>query len=283
MSVSNDAVIRRVRTLLYHVPVTRPTENLPLLGQRVLITRAKEQAPELAAPLRALGAETIELPTIAISNPEDWGPMDQAVQSAATYDWIIFTSVNGVRKFMERASATATDIRSLAAMKIAAIGAATAAELRKHGLHVEKVPDEYRAEGVLEAFAGEALQDKRFLIPRAKVARDVLPNELRNRGALVDVVEAYRTVVPPESADRARTIFSRNRPTIITFTSSSTVENFLRLLPPEEKDAILQNVKIASIGPITSDTLRRHGLTVDIEAREYTIPALVQAITEASK
>ena len=253
-------------------------ELLPLFGQRILITRSREQAAELAGPLRALGAETIELPTIAIQDPQDWAPLDHAVRVAGGYDWIIFTSVNGVRKFMERMAAIGGDIRKLAATKLCAIGPATAAELGRRLLSVEKVPRQYRAEGVLEAFSGEALEGKRFLIPRAKVARDVLPEELRKRGAQVDVVEAYRTVAPPESVERARVIFSRHKPTLIAFTSSSTVENLLRLLPPEEGSAYLQNVKVASIGPITSATLRRHGLAVDIEAREYTIPSLVEAI-----
>ena len=256
-------------------------EKLPLFGQRILITRAREQAAELAAPLRALGAETLELAAIEIQNPDDWSPLDAAARSAGRYDWIIFTSANGVRKFMERMAATQTDIRALAGRQLCAIGPATAAELRRRLLRVDKVPREYRAEGVLEAFAGESLTGKRILIPRAKVARDLLPDELRKRGATVDVVEAYRTVVPAESDKKARIIFTRHKPTLVTFTSSSTVENFLRMLPEPEREAWLQGVKLASIGPITSATLRRHGLTADIEAREYTVPALVEAIAEA--
>ncbi len=256
-------------------------EKLPLFGERVLITRSRDQAAEMAAPLRSLGAETIELPTIAIHDPEDWSPLDRALETAGSYDWIIFTSANGVRKFMDRMGVTGQDIRSLAGAKICAIGPATAEELRRHLLQVAKVPREYRAEGVLEAFSDEPLAGKRFLIPRARVARDVLPDELRKRGAQVDVAEAYRTLPPADSAERTQVIFSRHPPTVITFTSSSTVENFLRLLPEGEQSAYLNNVKLASIGPITSGTLRRHGLPVDIEAREYTIPALVAAIVES--
>jgi uroporphyrinogen III methyltransferase/synthase len=256
-------------------------EKLPLFGQRILITRAREQAAELAAPLRALGAETLELPAIEIQDPEDWSRLDEAARSAGGYDWIIFTSANGVRKFMERMAATQADIRALAGTKLCAIGPATAAELRRRLLHVDKVPREYRAEGMLEAFAGETLTGKRVLIPRAKVARDLLPDELRKRGATVDVVEAYSTVAPAESETRARIIFTRHKPTLVTFTSSSTAENFLRMLPAAEREGWLQGVKLASIGPITSATLHRHGLTADIEAREYTVPALVAAIVEA--
>ena len=255
-------------------------ECLPLFGERVLITRSRDQAAELAAPLRALGAETIELPTIAIHDPEDWSPLDRALETAGSYDWIVFTSANGVRKFTGRMRATGKDIRILAGARICTIGPATAEEVHKHLLRVEKVPREYRAEGVLEAFSNEPLAGKRFLIPRARVARDVLPDELRKRGAQVDVVEAYRTLAPADSPERAKVIFSRHLPTVITFTSSSTAENFLRLLPEGEQSTYLKNVKLASIGPITSGTLRRLSLTVDIEAREYTIPALVAAIVE---
>ncbi|MBI3895538.1 MAG: uroporphyrinogen-III C-methyltransferase [Acidobacteria bacterium] len=256
-------------------------ECLPLFGQRILITRPAEQAAALASPLRALGAETLELPTIAIEDPEDWAAFDEALQRLHSYHWLLFTSANGVRKFMERMAATGTDIRLLANAKICAIGPATAEALRKHLLRVEKMPQEYRAEGVLKAFAGESLTDQRFLIPRAKIARDLLPVELCKRGAQVDVVEAYRTVLPPDSRERARVIFSRHRPTVIAFTSSSTIENLLRLAPIEERENWLRDTKIASIGPITSQTLRKHGLPVHMEASAYTIPALVAVIVDS--
>ncbi|MGH9786471.1 MAG: uroporphyrinogen-III synthase, partial [Terriglobia bacterium] len=281
-------------------------ECLPLFGERILITRAREQAAELAEPLRALGAETIELPTIAVEDPADWSPLDGAIRQLKTsaspgqsretsggrgkYDWLIFTSANGVRKFIERLAATKTDIRVLAGVKICAIGPATAGELGKHLLAVDVMPRSYVAEGVLEALAEEPVAGKRFLIPRAKVARDVLPEELRKRGAEVDVVEAYRTILPAdpagrdggiEAAERTESIFSRHRPTLIVFTSSSTVSNLLRLIPPEKRASYLDGVRIASIGPITSQTARRAGLPVHIEARQHTIPALVEAIVAA--
>ncbi|OFV96519.1 MAG: uroporphyrinogen-III C-methyltransferase [Acidobacteria bacterium RIFCSPLOWO2_02_FULL_61_28] len=259
-------------------------ECLPLFGERILITRPREQARELAEPLRALGAETIELPTIAIADPEDWSALDGAIErlgTPRTYDWLIFTSANGVRKFMQRMAANGTDVRRLAGAKICAIGPATADELRAHLLVVDVVPRTYVAEGVLEALAEEPLAGKRILIPRARVARDVLPAELRKRGAEVDVVEAYRSILPTERTEKTEAIFTRHRPTLIVFTSSSTVENLLRLIPPEKRDSYLEGVRIASIGPITSRAIRRAGLTVHIEAGEYTIPALVAAIVEA--
>jgi uroporphyrinogen III methyltransferase/synthase len=268
-------------------------ECLPLFGERILITRAREQAAKLAEPLRALGAETIELPTIAIEDPEDWAPLDRAIERLRErgYDWLIFTSANGVRQFVERLAATKTDIRVLAGMKICAIGPATAGELGRHLLAVDVVPRSYVAEGVLEALAAEPVAGKRFLIPRARVARDLLPAELRKRGAVVDVVEAYRTILPTgktegiettEVAERIESIFSRHRPTVIVFTSSSTVSNLLRLISSEKRAAYLDGVRIASIGPITSETIRRAGLPVHIEAREHTIPALVEAIVAAA-
>ena len=279
-------------------------ECLPLFGERILITRAREQAAELAEPLRALGADTIELPVIAIedpaiadpADPEDRPPLDRAIERLDEYDWLIFTSANGVRKFIQRLAESGTDIRALAGKKICAIGPATAGELRKHLLTVDVVPRSYVAEGVLEALAEEPVEGKRFLIPRAKVARDVLPDELRKRGAEVDVVEAYRTILPTERTERnagteetertefrerIESIFSRHRPTLIVFTSSSTVENLLRLIPAEKRTEYLDGVRIASIGPITSETARRAGLTVQIEAPEHTIPALVEAIVAA--
>jgi uroporphyrinogen III methyltransferase / synthase len=272
-----------LQTLLYHDDVRMLAQKAWLSGQRILITRARHQAAELGDPLRALGAEIIELPTIAIAHPDDWTALDRTMREASGYDWIIFTSANAVRKFAERAAAISADLSGIANVKIAAIGSATAAELEKSGLHADKVPEEFRAEGVVEAFATENLAGKRILIPRAKVARDVLPIELRKRGAQVDVVEAYRTVIPPESAALLKEIFTRKKPNVITFTSSSTVENFLTLLGQENSGEYLRGVKLASIGPITSETLRRHGLRVDIEATEYTIPALVRAIAQGSK
>ena len=253
-------------------------ENLPLFGERILITRAREQAAELAEPLRALGAETIELPVIAIEEPEDPKPLDQAIRNLKSYDWLIFTSANGVRKFMERLAESGTDIRILHGKKLCAIGPATAGELRRHLLTVDVVPESYVAEGVLAALTDEPVKGKRFLIPRAKVARDVLPEELRRRGAQVDVVEAYRTILPAASPERIESIFTRHRPTLIVFTSSSTVTNLLRLIPPEKRAEYLEGARIAAIGPITSRTARDAGLTVDIEAREHTVPALVEAI-----
>lgn len=251
-------------------------ESLPLFGQRIVITRAREQADDFAARLHALGAEAIEFPTIAIRPAEDYAPLDRAIACLADYDWLIFTSANGVRYFLERLDRSSVDLRALRA-RLCAIGPATREALGRLHLKVDLVPERYVAESLLAAFQDIDLAGKKILLPRAAVARDLIPRELTARGARLDVVEAYRTVVPEESAARAAEI-SRpgRRPEWITFTSSSTVKNFLALAGREA----LEGVKIASIGPVTSDTARRHGLHVTAEARRYTIDGLVEAMLE---
>jgi uroporphyrinogen III methyltransferase / synthase len=255
-------------------------ENLPLFGQRILITRPREQAAELVAPLRALGADTIELPTIAIEKPASWSALDKAIRDLRRYHWVIFTSANGVRKFLERLRERGGDLRALAKAQLAAIGPATAEELRKNCLQVDVVPKDFVAEGLIRSLGRKPLRGKNVLIPRAKVARDVLPEALRKRGARVDVIEAYRSVLPPESVARARSIFEKNPPTLVVFTSSSAVSNLFEMLPTDYGAAKLRDVKVACIGPITSHTAREHGLEVAIEPRRYTVPALVDAIVQ---
>jgi uroporphyrinogen III methyltransferase/synthase len=256
-------------------------ERLPLFGQRILVTRPSEQAGALVEPLRALGADTIELPAIAIENPETFEPLDKSIRNLRRYHWIIFTSANGVRRFLGRMATTGADIRSMNEAKLCAIGPATAAELHKYCLRVEIMPKDYVAEDVVNALARKPLRGRRVLIPRASAARDVLPEALRKRGASVDVVAAYRSILPRESVERAAAVFERHSPTVAVFTSSSAVTNLFRLLPDRDPAALLRDVRIACIGPITSRTARDHGLAVDIEPRQYTIPALVRAIADS--
>ncbi len=254
-------------------------ERLPLFGQRVVITRDRTQAAELAAPLHALGADVIEFPTIEIGPPADPQPLDDAIARLANYHWLIFTSVNGVRYFMERLDASALDFRALRA-KICAIGPATRAAIESLHLKVDLTPAEYVAESLVESFAKIDLAGKRVLLPRAAVARDLVPTELSKRGAEVDVVEAYRTRVPQNAEARAAEIFAAHRaPHWITFTSSSTVKNFLAIAGA----GALQNTRIASIGPVTSATARAHGLDVQVEAAQYTVPGLVAALLRAPR
>ena len=254
-------------------------EKLPLFGQRIAVTRAREQADVLGAKLRALGAETIELPAIEIQAPPDYGPLDCAIANLGSYDWLIFTSANGVRFFVKRLDRSAHDLRSLRA-KICAIGPATRAAVEALHVRVDLMGREYVAEGLLDAFAAHDLAGKRILLPRAAVARDLVPAELARRGAHVDVVEAYRSAMPAELPARARELLSgARRPHWITFTSSSTVQNLVTAVGA----AALAGIKVASIGPITTRTARDLGIEVTAQAREFTVDGLVNTILESCK
>jgi uroporphyrinogen III methyltransferase/synthase len=250
-------------------------ERLPLFGKRIIVTRDRRQAAELAAPLEELGAEVIPLPTIDVQPPADYAPLDQAIGRLRTYDWLIFTSVNGVKHFVERLDASHRDLRAVAA-KICTIGPATRAAIEALHLKVDLMPPEYVAESLVEAFTEENLAGRRILLPRAAVARDLVPSELIRRGAHVDVVEAYRTVTPADVAERAIEALAR-KPHWITFSSSSTVKNLEKAVEPGS----LRGVKIASIGPITSKTVRDCGLEVEVEANPHTVEGLVAAILGA--
>jgi uroporphyrinogen III methyltransferase/synthase len=252
-------------------------ERLPLSGKRIAITRTRSQAGVLREKLIALGAEVIEVSTIEIRDPASWEPLDSAIRRLEEFDYLLVTSANGVRNFLRRLEACGRDIGDLKRLIIGAIGPATAAEFAKVEVKVDLVPSEYVAEGLLEALAGRDLRGKAFLIPRAKVARDLVPRVLTEKGARVEVVEAYETVVPEFPAGELQRLLTPP-PNVITFTSSSTVTNFVRLAGKTKVSELLSGVTIASIGPITSATIRKLGLTVTIEAMESTIPGLVKAI-----
>lgn len=254
-------------------------ERRPLFGKRVLMTRAKEQAGELAARLAGYGAEPVEAPTIKIVAPPDWAPVDQAISEIGTYNWIIFTSVNGVSRFMTRLLACGFDSRCLAGRKVCCIGPRTAQELERFGVRADVVPAEYQAEGVLVVLNRQDLKKSRILIPRAEVARELLPDELRTAGAHVDVVAVYRTIAPTQETESWRQELAGHRIDSVTFTSSSTVRHFVAMLGGVDAvKPLLQSVAIAAIGPITAKTVEEYGLTVSIIPRENTIPALVDAI-----
>ncbi len=252
----------------------------PLTGKRVLVGRARHQAGVLSDKLRELGAQVIEIPFIEIRPPASWAPLDQAIARMLDYDWLILTSANGVHMLFARLARLGKSEADLLHLNIAAIGPATAKAIETHGLPVDVMPDKYVAESVVEALQGE-IKGKRVLLVRAKVARDVIPRELTNLGAKVDVAEAYETVLPGTSAAALRVVLRdpEQKPDAICFTSSSTVTNFLDLLG-QENVALLTDVKLASIGPVTSETLRKAGLHPHIEAEEYTVPALAQALAE---
>ncbi|MDP8988524.1 MAG: uroporphyrinogen-III C-methyltransferase [Acidobacteriota bacterium] len=248
-------------------------EKLPLFGQKVVITRDRGQSSMLAEPLEALGAETLFVPVIEIADAAEASSLQVAIQNLACYDWLIFTSVNGVRHFVEALDRSDRDLRDLKA-KLCAIGPATRAAVEALHLRVDATPEEYVAESLVTALAGQDLKGKRVLLPRAAVARDLVPDTLRERGAVVDVVEAYRTIIPAHAAARAKEALA-HKPDWITFTSSSTVKNLLAVTGREA----LAGIKIASIGPVTSATARAAGLVVDVEAEPHTIEGLVHALT----
>jgi uroporphyrinogen III methyltransferase / synthase len=252
-------------------------ERLPLFGKRIAITRARDQAGVLREELAALGADVIEIPTIEIRPPASWEPLDSAIRRLEEFQYLLVTSANGVRNFLARLFACGRDVRALHGLTIGAIGPATAAEFARTGVKVDLVPKEYVAEGLLAALGDRDLRGKAFLIPRAKVARDVVPRVLEERGARVEVVEAYQTVVPQVSSNELDRLLTPPLDAI-TFTSSSTATNFAKLVGEGRLEEVLRGVAIASIGPITSQTLRQLGLTVTIEAEESTMGGLVVAI-----
>lgn len=261
--------------------MSSPGQGDPLSGTRVLVGRARHQAGALSAGLRGLGAEVIEIPFIEIRKPRSYKEFDSAIKQISEYDWLILTSVNGVDALAARMTSLRIAAAALKHLKIAAIGPATQKRIEKLGLKVAVVPPRYVAESVVESLRGK-VEGKRVLLARAKVARDVIPRELKKLGARVDIVEAYETVVPESSRRRLQSLMNdpKRRPHVITFTSSSTVRNFVQLLRGQEcpRHTFTEGIKLASIGPVTSATLRELRLSVDIEAEEYTIPGLIRAI-----
>src|ERR1700687_435398 len=259
----------------------KPNETHPLAGTRILVGRARHQAGSLSASLRSLGASVIEIPFIEIRKPQSYRPLDEALRNIQTYDWLVLTSANGVEAMWERFRKLRLTRRTLAHLQIAAIGPATKKAIVKHGLKVKMVPEEYVAESVVKGLR-DKVNGKRVVLIRAKVGAAVIPGELRAAGAVVDVVEAYETVVPKKSRERLQALMkdSMRRPHIVTFTSSSTARNFAELLGATRASA-LKKVQFASIGPITSATLHELQLPPTIEAREFTMGGLIRAIVLA--
>jgi uroporphyrinogen III methyltransferase/synthase len=249
-------------------------ERLPLFGQRIVVTRAQEQAGSLASQLRALGADAVELPSIEIRPAEDYAALDAAIANLGAYDWLIFTSANGVRFFLERLDRSRHDLRSLRG-RLAAIGPATKAALEQLHLKVDRMGQEFVAESLLDALTPEDLNGKRILLARAAVARDTLPVGLRARGAEVDVATAYRTAAPDNLAAHARELLAgAHKPDWITFTSSSTVRNLVATIGA----GALEGIGVASIGPVTSATARELGIRVTVEASRFEESGLIEAI-----
>jgi len=258
-------------------------ESKPLFGKRILVTRALEQAGEFSKLLESHGAEPITFPTIKTVPPLAWKGLDRAIKRLSSYDWAIFTSVNGVRYFFERLRKSGKDLRELKGVKVCAIGPMTEKAVRALNIKVDLIPKEYRAEAIIAALGKRNIKGKRFLLARAQKAREVLPVEIEARGGTIDVVAAYRTVRPEKEAGELKKLLVNGRIDIVTFTSSSTVTNFLSLFKKAEVRELLKDVRIACIGPITADTAKSYGLNADIMPKEYTIPALTVAMADYYK
>jgi uroporphyrinogen III methyltransferase/synthase len=257
-------------------------ETLPLFGKTIIITRAREQSESFTQLLMEKGAEPYSFPVIQTIPPEDWGPLDSALSKLEKYDGLIFTSVNGVNFFLQRLKERNKDIRELKGIRIFSIGPKTAQAVRDLGIRVDVVPEKFVAESLLESLGKEGVKGKRYLLARAQVAREILPHTLKDLGAEIDVAPAYQTILPITLKDDIHKKITDGSIDAITFTSSSTVKNFLEIIGDDLKP-LLNKITIACIGPVTAKTAESLGLKVDIIPEEYTIEALTQAIEDHFK
>lgn len=255
-------------------------ETKPLFGKGIVITRPELQAEEFASLLYTQGARVIHFPTIKIVPPESYDGLDQAIGRISQYQWIIFTSANGVSFFLQRLRERGRDIRDLKDIRICTIGPATAATIEKLGIRVDLVPDEFISEGVVKSFQDFDITGKRILLPRAASARDVIPEGLAKLGAEVDVVTAYRTVNSGRDKSELETLMNEGKVDVITFASPSTVTNFKEIMEREETFVLPSHIKIACIGPVTMAAAKKAGLPTDIMQERYTIPGLVETLID---
>jgi uroporphyrinogen III methyltransferase / synthase len=274
-------VVGAVAALREHL---RWFDERPLFGRRIVVTRSREQAGELVEMLEDLGAEAIQAPAIRIAPPEDPSALDRAAAEVGAYDWLVFTSANAVDHFMRHLLDGPGDVRDLKGVRICTIGPSTAARLHRYGIKVDLMPDEFRAEAVLEALRAQGeLTGLRFLLPRADIARELLVEELRKSGAEVTEVVAYRTLQDAGSRngdpDIYRMLLDRAIDAV-TFTSASTVRNFVKMLGEEPAADLLHSTVVASIGPVTADAAQQFGIGTTVMPAKYTIPALVEALVE---
>jgi len=256
-------------------------DTRPLFGRRIVVTRAREQAGELVRALEELGADVVALPAIRVLPPEDPAPLDAACDAAATFDWIVFTSVNGVEHFMRRFLGR-QDIRELKGPRICAVGPSTSAALGRYGIRADVTPQEYRSEAVLPALLERGpVKGAKFLLPRAQIARELLVDDLRLAGADVFDIAAYRTVDGAEGSghDIYRMLLDRQIDAV-TFTSASTVKHFVQMLGAEQAPDLLSSAVVAAIGPVTAEAAQQLGLTPAVVPDQYTVPALVEALID---
>lgn len=256
-------------------------ERRPLFGRRIVVTRTREQASDLVAKLEEYGAECLEYSTIHIEPVADYRVLDQALAEIDSYGWLLFTSINAVSYFFKRLYSLDLDSRCLAATKIAVVGRATAEELLKYGVRADLIPEKFTGEGLAEALVKTEVKGSRILLPRALKASEILPEVLGDAGAEVTIAPTYQNIPPQGRKEELRDQLESGSVDLITFTSSSTVTNFLTMLGAADSDELrrlLDGVSIAAIGPITADTVREHGLRVDIQPQRFTIDDMVQAI-----
>ena len=251
-------------------------EKGPLFGKRVLVTRSRNQASALSEMLAEGGAEPIEVSTIEFSEVEDYSTVDRAIAALRKYSWVIFTSTNGVEAFFARLQALEGDSRSLAGIKVGAIGPATSTALAQHGIKADFVPHQYLSEAIVQGMETQDLRGARVLLPRADIGRDDLAEGLTRLGAEVEQVSVYRTIMPQDFSEKAKDLLSGGTIDLVTFTSSSTVVNLLSLL--DGNSSLLSTPLIACIGPVTASTARDMGLHVDVVAHEHTVAGLVSAV-----
>jgi uroporphyrinogen III methyltransferase/synthase len=258
-------------------------DSRPLFGRRIVVTRSREQAGELIDMLEERGAEAIPAPTIRIAPPEDGEPLDRAAASAGSFEWIVFTSANGVDHFMRRLLAIA-DVRELKGVRLCAIGPSTASRLQRYGIRVDLMPPEYRAEAIVQSLKElDAIDGRRVLLPRADIAREVLADELRAAGAEVVEVAAYRTVLGAADRDSDYDVYRMlldKQIDAVTFTSASTVRNFATIFGQEQAADLLRTTVVASIGPVTAEAAQQLDITTTVMPERYTIPDLVDALVE---
>ncbi len=253
-------------------------DKRPLFGKRIVITRARAQASSLVSKLSRCGAQCIEIPTIKIAPPEDITPLKNSIEHINQYEWLIFTSVNGVKFFFDTLYGMGKDVRILGHLKFACIGPVTKERLKDHGIISDVLPETYRAESVIKAFSAVDIKDKKILLPRAKKARTILPEELARMGGIIDEVVAYETLLDRDKKEALINLLKKSKIDVVTFTSASTVSNFISLLDSNDRKELLKNVVTASIGPITSKTARSLGIEPEIEAGEFTIQGLVDSL-----
>jgi uroporphyrinogen III methyltransferase/synthase len=273
-------VVGRVANLRDHL---RWFDAKPLFGKRILVTRPRDQAAELVRALEAVGAETIEAPMIRIAPPDDFGPLDEACARVGDFDWIVFSSSNAVDAFFDRLLAGPRDLRAVRA-KLCGVGPATGERLAEYGLKVDLVPDEYRAESLVQALTANGhVAGVKVLVPRADIGRTILADELRRHGADVTEVIAYRTVVVEPEREGEPDVYRmllEKRIDVVTFTSASAVRNFIHVLGAEPAADLLRATVVASIGPVTAEAASQSNVQTTIMPAEYTVPALVAAIVD---